>query len=184
MCIYANAFVAGKDKESLILPPPPEGLLASDDGAINELFEETFTSKDGIFLTFHDGHCLCQFSNWKVFFEFADLIRQSNDVDILPVMVFVTGKQYEKELPREIDLLLDDIEKKPDHGVLLYVGISIQRRLAKYVGSAVSLLYKSGKTVIGTLKEYNLEEEYGEIVKGDESIFFNAAEIRHVDAII
>lgn len=184
MCIYANAFVAGKDKQSLILPPNPEGLFATDDCVINELFEEAFTPKDGVFLTFHDGHCLCQFSNWKVFFEFVDEIRQSNDVDVLPVMVFATGVEYEKEVPRQIDLLLDDIEKRPDNGVLFYVGISIRRRLVKYAGSIVSLLYKSGKTVVGTLKEYNPEEEYGEITKGDESIFFNAAEIRHVDAII
>jgi hypothetical protein len=68
--------------------------------------------------------------------------------------------------------------------VVIYVGLSIRRRLAKYVGGVVSILYKSGKTVTGTLKAYNPDEEYGEIAKGDERIFFNAAEIRHVDEIV
>jgi len=179
-----NAFVAGKNSESLTLPPNPEGLFVSTDGAVNKLFEDTFTSRGGVFLTIHDGHCLCQFSDWKTFFEFADKIRQANDVDVLPIMLFVTGEEYEKAPPKEIDLLLDDIEEKPAHGVTIYIGISIRRRLAKYVGGVVSILYKSGKTVTGTLKVYNEEEEFGEIVKGNDSIFFNPNEIRHVDIIV
>jgi hypothetical protein len=166
------------------IPPNPEGLRANEDGPINEVFQEDFASKEGVILTFNDGHCLCQFTAWRTFFEFADTIRQANDVDILPVMIFGTGVEYAKQQSQEIDLELDDIEKMPEHGVTIYVGISIRRRLAKYVGGVVSILYKSGKTVTGKLKEYNPDEEYGEIIKGDETIFFNAAEIRHIDAII
>jgi hypothetical protein len=45
LCIYANAFVAGKQEDSLILPEHPEGLLATLNGVKNTMFSDSFSSK-------------------------------------------------------------------------------------------------------------------------------------------
>jgi hypothetical protein len=103
---------------------------------------------------------------------------------MLPVMIFWTGVEYAQKQPQEIDLELDDLTIAPEKGVIMYVGISIRRRLARYVGSDVSILFKNGKTTTGLLKDYQSDEEYGEVSVKNESIFFNVKEIRHVDAIV
>jgi hypothetical protein len=184
LCIYANGFVAGKSKETLDLPKNPEGLLTSFDGVINPDFSDGFKTVDGVFLTFHDGHCLCQYGDWKTFFDYVDQIRQANDVDKLPIMVFFTGEDYSENPNLELDLELDDITQKPKEGAIVYVGISIRRRLVKNVGRQVSVLFKSGKTVIGNLRDYQKDEEYGEINSNGDKIYFKASEIRHVDTIV
>ena len=184
MCTYANGFVAGKSRETLDLPKNPEGLLVSFDGNLNTDFSDCFKATEGVFLTFHDGHCLCQYSDWKTFFNYIDQIRQANDVDKLPIMVFFTGTDYSENPSLEIDLEMDDTTQKPKEGAIVYVGISIRRRLAKNVGKQVSVLFKSGKTVTGILKDYQKDEEYGELNSNNEKIYFNANEVRHVDTIV
>ncbi|TFH04513.1 MAG: hypothetical protein E4H14_14570 [Candidatus Thorarchaeota archaeon] len=184
MCFYANAFVAGKTKESIVLPDGPDGLLVTIEGEINTAFSNAFKSKDGVFLVFHDGHCLCQFKEWKRFFEYADKIRQANEVNALPLMKFFVGEEYSQRPPQEIDLDLDDASDAPENGVIFYVGTSIRRRFVKYTGRDVSVLFKNGSTIIGTLKGYNREEEYGEILVKNESVYFNANEIRDVDLLV
>ena len=184
LCFYVNAFVAGKTKESIVLPDSPDGLKVTVEGKINTIFSNAFKIRNGVFLVFHDGHCLCQYKDWKTFFEYADKIRQANEVDMLPIMKFFSGTEYSQMPPQEIDLELDDTSENPENGVITYVGTSIRRRLAKYTGQDVSVLYKNGKTIVGTLKDYNREEEYGEILVNTESVYFKANEIRYVDLLV
>jgi hypothetical protein len=176
--------VAGKTKESLVLPKSPEGLQISLEGEFQPMFVQEFKDVEGVFLVFHDGHCLCQYDDWNTFFRYIEDIRQGNNVDRLPVMVFGTGIDYPERSFEELDLDLDEVSDSPKHGTFIYVGISIGRRLVKNIGKQVSILYKSGKTLIGTLKEFNEEEEYGEIITKGESVYFNINELWHVDAIV
>jgi hypothetical protein len=184
LCIYANAFVAGRNNDSLVLPKSPEGLRVTLEGVFQSKFVKEFNDDEGVFLGFHDGHCLCQYDDWSTFFKYIDEIRQANNVDKVPVMVFGTGIEYPESSMVELDLELDDVSETPEHGSLIFVAISIGRRLAKNVGKQVSILYKSGKTVIGTLKEFNEEGAYGEIDTKGESVYFRINEIWHVDVIV
>ena len=42
MCFYANAFVAGKTKESIVLP---DGFIVTVEGEINTAFSNSFNTK-------------------------------------------------------------------------------------------------------------------------------------------
>ncbi|MHA2234200.1 MAG: hypothetical protein ACXABH_02570 [Candidatus Thorarchaeota archaeon] len=184
MCFYANAFIAGKDQDSIVLPKNPEGLQVTFDGELQPSFSQKFGDSSGVLLVFHDGHCLCNYKDWKTLFEHVESIRQANDVDKVPLIVFFTGEDYSEINTIEVDLELDDTEKQPKYGMIMYVGISIERRLTVNVGNHISILFKNGKTVTGTLSNYQIQEQYGEIVVDGETIYFNADEIRHVDAIL
>jgi len=184
LCIYANAFVAGRDKDNLVIPKNPEGLQATLDGELQPKFADEFNDVEGVFVVFHDGHCLCQFNDWSKFFRFIEKIRLENNVDKIPVMIFGTGVDYPEMQTMEVDLELDDISRKPKHGTFIFVGISVGRRLAKNLGNQVSLLLKNGKTVNGVLKDFKITEGYGEVVTKGESFYFNINEIWHVDSII
>ncbi|MFW9789446.1 MAG: hypothetical protein ACFFE2_16840 [Candidatus Thorarchaeota archaeon] len=184
MCIYANAFVAGKNRGSLMLPENPPGLKATLDGEMQPKFIDKFKDVEGVFLVLHDGHCLCQYDEWGTLFEFMDSIRQANDVNRVPVMVFFSGSEYQSISQVDVDLELDAISERPEEGDILFVGVSVNRRLAASIGCQISLLFKSGKTLTGVLEEFMIEEEYGRIDVKGESIYFSANEIRHVDTIV
>ncbi len=184
MCIYANAFVAGKNQESLIMPNAPEGLQVTFDGEIQSSFFDKFGNTQGVFLVLHDGHCLCSYKDWKTLFEYVESIRQANDVDKVPVMVFTKDVDYSGVSSVELDLELDFVTDRPKQGVIMFVGISVERRLTVNVGNQVSLLFKNGKTANGTLTNYQIHGQYGEISTDDETIYFKASEIRHIDTIV
>ncbi|MFW9794306.1 MAG: hypothetical protein ACFFEE_08390 [Candidatus Thorarchaeota archaeon] len=184
MCIYANLFVAGKNRENLVLPSDPEGLQTTFDGQLQSNFLNKFEKTPGVFLVLHDGHCLCSYKDWKTLFEHVDHIRQANEVDKVPLIVFIAGTEYQKISSTELDLELDVVTKRPEQGVILFVGISIERRLTANIGKQVCLLFKDGKTVTGTLSNYQVHEQYGEIATEKETIYFNANEIRHIDMVI
>ena len=183
MCLYANAFVRSKTDETLTLPKFPPGLYASTDHEVNSGFKNQFEEVEGTFLTFHDGHCLCQFQEWQKLAEFADQIRELNDLDSIPIMVFWSSTEYEDITSIDVDLELDTIDKKPKEGEVMHVGISIVRRLAKYAGNEVKILFKSGKIAIGYLDEYKEKEDYGLIRSKVEEIYFNAREIKDIKII-
>ena len=184
MCFYVNVFVAGKDRDSLVLPSSPDGLQATLEGEFNPSFSMKFEGVQGVFLVLHDGHCLCNYKDWKALFEYVDSIREVNHVDKVPMIVFFSGKEYEEVEPVDVDPDLDDTTQQPLYGVVMYVGVSIERRLAINIGKEVSLLFKNGKTVTGTLTNYQIKEHYGEISTENETVYFNANEIRHVDTIV
>jgi hypothetical protein len=183
MCLYANTFVRGKTEETLTLPKFPPGLYASTDHEINSGFKNQFEGVDGTFLTFHDGHCLCQFQEWQKLVEFANQIRELNGLDSIPLMVFWSSTEYEDITSIDVDLELDTVDKRPKEGEILQVGISIARRLTKYIGNEVKMYFKSGKVVTGNLEDYNENADYGLIRTKVEEIYFNAREIRDIQII-
>lgn len=184
MCFYANVFIAGKKQDSIVMPKIPDGLQMTFVGELHSSFSQKFKDSPGVFLILHDGHCLCNYKDWKTLFAHVEDLRQANEVDKVPLMVFFSGAEYPKIKTVEVDLELDDPTERPELGLIMFVGISIERRLTMNVGKQVSLLFKSGNTVSGTLSNYQVHEQYGEIVADNETIYFNAAEIRHIDAII
>jgi len=184
LCFYANAFVAGKNQDTIVMPKTPEGLQVTFDGEVHPSLSERFKNTPGVILVFHDGHCLCNYKDWKILFEHVEKIRQLNDIDKVPLMLFFVGTDYTKIRTMEFDLEIDKTTAKPEVGVVLFVGISIERRLTMNAGKQISLLFKNGKTVIGTLTNYQVENQYGEIVTDKETIYFNTGEIRHIDAIV
>ena len=183
MCLYANAFVRSKTNETLALPKFPPGLYASTDHEVNLSFKNQFKGVEGTFLTFHDGHCLCQFQEWQKLAEFVDKIRELNGLDSIPLMVYWSSTEYEDITSINVDLELDTIDKKPKEGEVLQVGISIARRLAKYVRNEVKILFKSGKIAIGYLEDYKEKEDYGLIRTKVEEIYFNAREVKDIQII-
>ena len=184
MCIYANAFVAGKNQDSVILPQTPEGLQVTFDGEIHSIISEKFKDVEGVYLVLHDGHCLCSHDDWKALFQYIEDIRETNNVDKVPLMVFFSSSEYPESSSIEVDPELDDTAQKPNLGDIMFVGVSVERRLVVNVGNQISLLFKDGKTLTGTLTNYQAHEQYGEIETGDETVYFNSSEIRHIDTII
>ena len=105
MCLYANAFVTDKTKETLKLPEFPDGLYASMDHVVHPHFQGQYKGADGVYLTFHDGHCLCQFKEWDSLFSFAEEISRVNDLDSIPIMVFWSGGEYQDIKSMSTDLI-------------------------------------------------------------------------------
>jgi hypothetical protein len=178
MCLYANAFIPDKTSESLNLPDFPFGLFASTDHEVNLGFQNQFKGVEGTFLTFHDGHCLCQFQDWEQLLDFVNQIRQANGLDSIPLMVFWSSAEYENITFADVDLELDRIVEKPKEGSILRAGVSIIRRLVKYVGNEIKILFKSGKVVTGILEEYKETEDLGLIRTRTDKIYFNSRELK------
>lgn len=183
MCLYANAFIQGKTSETLVLPEFPPGIYASTDHEINSGFKNQFKGVKGTFLTFHDGHCLCQFQEWKKLAEFVNQIRELNGLDSVPLMVFWSSTEYDDITSIDVDLELDTIEKKPKEGEVMRVGTSIARRLTKYAGDEVRLFFKSGKVVTGNLEDYDENADYGLIRTRTDEIYFNSREVKNIQII-
>ncbi len=155
--------------------------MASTDYNAQSQFSGRFYDEKGTFLTLHDGHCLCQFAAWGDFFSLLERIRQVNNLDRIPAMLFWSDTEYDNIKTVDFDIELDDIDNKPEQGVIFLVGVSISRRLKLRIGSEVSVGFKNGKTIRGILESYHEAEEYGVITTNDETIYFNAQELKHVD---
>jgi hypothetical protein len=181
LCLYANAFIKLKDLSSLVLPETPEGLEASTDHIVQAQFSGRFNDEKGVFLTFHDGHCLCRFNAWSDFFASLEKIRQANDLDRIPAMLFWSDTEYDDIKSIDFDIELDDIDMKPEQGAIFFVGESIARRLKLKIGKEINVLFKNGKAIHGILESYHETEEYGVMTTKDETIYFNAQELKHVD---
>jgi hypothetical protein len=177
-------FVAGKNRDSIVLPGDPDGLQATLDGELNSFFSQKFAETPGVYLVLHDGHCLCNYKEWDVLYEYVDNIREANNVDKVALIVFFSGKEYQEIPSVEFDPEIDDMKEPPQYGVIMYVGVSVERRLIINVGKDVSLLFKNGKTVTGTLTKFHSTDHYGEISTERDTVYFNANEIRHIDAIV
>jgi hypothetical protein len=170
-------------QENLKLPDPPDGLVASMDHEVHPEFREEFKGKDGVFLTFHDGHCLCHFESWNSLIRYSDSIRIQNNLASLQVMLFWTGTEYEEVIWREIDCELDTIDDKPEEGMILSIGVSISRRLKMSLEKRVKMSFKSGKTVRGILETYQEESDYGMLRTKDGEVHFTSKELENVEPI-
>ena len=181
MCLYANAFVKSKDKSTLILPVLPEGLKVSTDQIVQAQFLGKYHDDKGLFLSFHDGHCLCQYDTWNDFFTYLEDIRKANGIDKIPAIVFWSDTEYDPIKVIDLDIELDDIDAKPERGTIFLVGVSISRRLILSIGKEISVIFKNGKTLNGILESFHDAEAFGTIVSKDETIYFSAQELKHVD---
>ena len=183
MCLYANAFAKGMTPESLKLPDPPVGLVASMDHEVHPSFKEEFKEKDGVFFTFHDGHCLCHFEDWNSLIRYSDSIRIHNNLDSLQVMLFWSGAEYDKVTWREIDYELDTLDERPEEGIILSIGISISRRLNVSLGKEIKISFKSGRIARGTLDTYHVDGDYGLLQTRDGDVHFTSRELENVELI-
>lgn len=184
MCLYANAFVINKTKETLKLPEFPDRLYASMDHVVHPNFQDQYKGERGVFLTFHDGHCLCQFKEWDSLFSFAEEISKANDLDSIPIMVFWSSGEYQDVKSVDIDLELDKITEKPEEGIIMRLGISVPRRLSSNIRKRIRILFKSGKIATGYLDNYQEHEDYGMIRTETDEIHFSSRELKHVEQVI
>jgi hypothetical protein len=184
MCLYANGFLKGVDREHLTIPDPPIGLFASLDHTINLQFKERFNEDKGLFITFHDGHCLCQYKDWRTLVAYANSIRQENNLDEIPVMLFGTGVDYEELEEGDFDYILDKIDGELIQGFVLTIKIVTSRRLQASLGKQVEFHYKSGKIAKGKLESYQEEEDYGILATKGGEIYFSSRELKDVIRII
>ncbi|MHA1961994.1 MAG: hypothetical protein ACW99U_17445 [Candidatus Thorarchaeota archaeon] len=183
MCLFANAFVEGKEFESLIIPEGPEGLFAGPKGEVHKDFSKQFSDREGVFLTFDDGHCLCQFKDWSNLIAFADRIKRANGLNSLPVMVFFTSSEYPEVSSVEFDPELDTINEKPEEGVILNIGIGVRKRLLAFAGKRIKIIFKSGAKTYGIIEEYNESIDYGVIRTGDGVVHISSQEIRTIEVV-
>ncbi|MHA2312289.1 MAG: hypothetical protein ACXADF_12440 [Candidatus Thorarchaeota archaeon] len=182
MCFYANAFVRGKKEDSIVIPVGPPDLIASLDGTIQRNFSNRFQNEVGVFLSLHDGHCLCQFDNWGSLFRYLDEVRIVNEVDVVSAVLFWSDKEYDSTAVIVVDLGLEDVTERPTEGVVMNMQISVPRRLQRSIGTDVGILMKSGKTIRGILESYDEEGGFGVVKprKGSDPIYFNENEIKSV----
>jgi len=180
LCLYANAFLKGIDRESLVIPDPPPGIFASLDHTVHLQFNDKFEEQDGRFLTFHDGHCLCQYSDWKTLTSYANSIREANTLEVIPLMLFGTGVEYENLDWHDFYPKLDEMTERPKQGTIFNIRIIIVRRLLANIGKKVELRYKSGKIARGILERYEDTEDYGILHSKEEDVFFSFRELENV----
>ncbi|MGY5874257.1 MAG: hypothetical protein RTU30_00800 [Candidatus Thorarchaeota archaeon] len=180
MCFYANAFLPSITEDTLQLPEELSGLVITIGTRIQEDFKTKFGDQDGVFLVFDDGHCLCQYQDWLEFHLILEKIRLANAINEISVLLYWSDRRYILSEMKIVDFGLDNIEARPEEGVLFSIGISVPRRLQVKVGTKVRLTYKSGKTVEGILDSFSPEERYGIIMDESEQVYFNDNEIENV----
>ncbi len=180
MCFYANTFLPSITADTLRLPGELGGLVITIETRIQEDFKAKFSDVDGVFLVFDDGHCLCQYQDWSEFHLILDKIRVTNAINEISALLYWSDRRYELSERKIVDFELDNIEERPEEGILFSIGISVPRRLQIKVGTKVRLTYKSGKTVDGILESFSPEEHYCTITVGSELVYFNENEIKNV----
>ncbi|MFX0107577.1 MAG: hypothetical protein ACFE7R_04770 [Candidatus Hodarchaeota archaeon] len=182
MCLYANGFARGRDEKTLILPESSSGLLVSLNGEIHPAFSKEFEGQ-GVILTFHDGHCLCQFEDWRNLFLYAEEIRLVNDLERLSLMLFWTSDEYPTVKSVDFDITLDNIDQKPEQGTIFDLGVSVKRRLSMNLNQLVEIIFKNGKIMRGVVESLQEAEGYGVLKTDVESIYFNTKEIQTVSSL-
>ena len=182
MCRYANAFISGLTREKLLIPQPPVGLQVSIDDKVEEGVQGLIGSVDGVYLIFHDGHCLCQYDEWQDLFRYVEHLRRENNLDSIQLVVYWSGTTYESKAPLYIDTELDILDERPEEGRVFKVGVSIPRRLELHLGKATRMIMKSGRRLDGVLESYDSQGEYGSFRTQDgEVLYFSASEVQSVD---
>jgi len=182
LCRFANAFIPDKNENDVIIPENELGLRVhlGEEGQKN--FALKFENQPGIIIHIDDGHCLCAFEDWPSFFRFMEQIRQENKVKVLPVLVFWSSDSYELNDSFILDLTVDKIPEDPKEGRLIYVQVSVSKRLTQSLGDRIVLKYKSGKILSGILEIFEKEGNYGAMRTENERnlIYFNENEIESV----
>ncbi len=182
MCRYANAFIPDKNENDVIIPENELGLRVhlSEEGQKN--FALKFENQPGIIIRIDDGHCLCSLEDWPSFFRFLEQIRQENKAKVLPVLVYWSSDSYDLNDSFILDLTIDKIPDDHEEGRLIYLQVSISKRLAHSLGKRIRLEYKSGKTISGILETFEKDGNYGTIRIENETnlIYFNENEIASV----
>lgn len=183
MCRYANVFIPERGIDTIEMPENPPGLQASSaEGIVQQDFESYFQGKDGVYLTLHDGHCLCQYDEWKAFFHFIDEIRVANQLDVVYAFVFWSDNRYEISNISIVDVELELPSDTPKEGNLFKIQLDITERLLKNIGKLTEITLKSQRTVRGILESYDVDGGYGVIRPAEgEPVYFNENEVKSVN---
>lgn len=152
--------------------PAVRGLHLSLTGEIQRDFAARFARQHGTMFAGQGGRsCLCGFDDWPALYAIARDLMARNAVPQVALLRFWSGDRY--ELPeRTVDL--EDAEQLTPLNVGEVVIALIEpaerrrhrlvlRALQRRIGTVVSLTLRSGRTVHGTLVEFDPESEVGRV---------------------
>ena len=182
MCLYASVFVSGKDRDDIIIPPTPAGLVCKIEESMQEDLSRFVNGVAGISLALHDGHCLCQYSDWRIFFDYVDRIRDENNLKAAKLLVYWSDSSYPDMDRINFDPVIDSIDTKPKEGVVYQIGIDVSKRLQSWTGNQVKMSFKDGRKIYGTVKLFSPVDGNGmlESKDGQKQTYFHEKEISDV----
>ncbi|MHA1906789.1 MAG: hypothetical protein ACW98Y_05820 [Candidatus Thorarchaeota archaeon] len=183
MCRYGAVYIPKTGKNELVVPSAPEGLVVSFDGPFQTNFSTLHKDDEGKVASLHDGHCLCDYEDWRTLFDYLESIRTINNIDKIEFLLFWSDDVYPLTNRAVVDLGLDTINERPVEGVIYEITISIPRRLENNIRKQTHLVFKSGKELRGTLSSYDKESGNGtfQSISGGETVYFHHKEISQVE---
>jgi hypothetical protein len=185
MCRYGNAYIPKSGKREPSIPDTPEGLVVSFKEPFQTNFSSLHQDDDGLLLSIHDGHCLCDHKDWNTLFRYLESIRIKNNLEKVEFLLYWSDDVYPLTNRVVIDMTLDTVKDTPLEGIIYEITVSISRRLETSVGKKTHLLFKSGKEHRGMLSSYDTESGNGTFQpeKSDEIMYFHFKEIALVETI-
>jgi hypothetical protein len=169
MCEMLNLFVPVAAASA---GPTVRGLHLETTGEIQRDFSARFAAERGTFFAAQGGRsCLCGFDDWPALYTIGRELLGRHRASHVALLRFWSGDRYEL-VERAVDL--DDAEQLTPIAVGEVVIASIEpaerrrhrlvvRALRRRVGSVVTLTLRSGRTVHGTLVEFDPESEVGRV---------------------
>ncbi|MHA2425441.1 MAG: hypothetical protein ACXAEF_11685 [Candidatus Thorarchaeota archaeon] len=183
MCRYGNAYIPKRGKSKPTIPDVPEGLVVSLKEPFQTNFSKLHQDDDGIMLSIHDGHCLCDYKDWRTLFGYLDSIRTMNNLEKVEFLLYWSDDVYPLTNRVVTDMTLDTVKDKPLEGVIYEITVSIPRRLETSIGRQAHLHFKSGKELRGVLSSYDTESGNGTLQpeNSEEIVYFHFKEIDLVE---
>jgi len=185
MCRYGNAYIPKSGKSEPSIPATPDGLKVSFDEPFQINFSALHKDDNGVLVAIHDGHCLCDYKNWKQLFDYLESLRIENDLEKVEFLLYWSDSVYPLTDRIVIDMGLDSELDPPIEGVIYEITLSISRRLETYIGQRIHLTFKSGRELRGILSTYDSESGNASLQceAPEETVYFHFKEIVLAESI-
>ena len=183
MCRFADVYIPKGGKYNPSIPDAPNGLVISVGTAFQTNFAALHKQDDGILASLHDGHCLCNYKDWSILFDYLESIRTTNKLDKVEFLLYWSDDVYPLTDRIIFAVGIDTIKERPVEGMIYEITTSIPRRLEMHTGKQVYLSFKSGKNVKGILQSYSKEGGNGTIQSDttSETVYFHDKEISQIE---